>query len=77
MGIVNRKRHSAYGYTVDVRKCKQVETKIFRPKPCLSDKVTMAEGLGTSPFVFEKENLGQTPTRTDAPGKAPGSVRTL
>ncbi len=34
----------------------------------------MAEGLGASPFVFEKENLGQTPTKLDAALKTPGSV---
>ncbi|BDA49326.1 probable kinetochore protein spc7 at C-terminar half [Coccomyxa sp. Obi] len=34
----------------------------------------MAEGLGASPFVFEKENLGQTPTKTDAAIKTPGSI---
>lgn len=34
----------------------------------------MAEGLGASPFVFEKENLGQTPTKADGAVKTPGSV---
>ena len=37
----------------------------------------MAEGLPLSPFVWEKENVGMTPTKADAALKAAGSVSGL